>query len=101
MFTNQKDRDRPVKMIYEDDAKIIQTNDYTLEYTRKLSPMEAEKLFMDLFGTTDVGILDCSDMSDEEFKRIVDKYNALGCTSFNRMSLGEEAWEAITRQVKK
>lgn len=96
-----ENRDRPIKMIYEDDARIIQTNDYTLEYTRKLSPMEAEKLFMDLFGTTDVGILDCSDMSDEEFERIVDKFNELGCTSFNRMSLGEEAWEVFTRQVKK
>lgn len=49
---------------------IIQTDDYTFEYTRKLSPMEVEKLLMDLFGTTKVGILDCSDMSDEEIAEI-------------------------------
>lgn len=71
MFTNPKDRDKPVKMIYRDDTEmIIQIDDYTFEYTRKLSPVEAEKLFMDLFGTTKVGILDCSDMSDEEIAEI-------------------------------
>lgn len=76
MFTNQKDRDKPVKMIYRDDTEmIIQTDDYTFEYTRKLSLMEVEKLLMDLFGTTKVGILDCSDMSDEEIAEIEKSIN--------------------------
>ena len=30
-----------------------------------------------LFGSTDIGILDCSYMTDEEFDEIVDKWNAI------------------------
>lgn len=64
------DRDRPVKMVYGDDEEVILTNDGIVEFTRKLSPMEVEKLLIDLFGTTKVGILDCSNMSDEEIAEI-------------------------------
>ena len=70
-----EDKDKPIKMVYEDDIGIIKANDYTIELTRKLTPVEAEKLLEDMFGTTNVGILDCSYMSDEELNQIVDKWN--------------------------
>lgn len=68
-----EDKDKPIKMVYEDDFKVIQTGDYTIETIRRLTPMELENMF----GTTDVGILDCGDMFDEEIDRIVDRFNSI------------------------
>ena len=70
-----EDKDRPIKMVYEDDFKAIQTNDCTIEVVKRLTPMESEKLLNDIFGTTDVGILDCSDIADEEIDKIVEEVN--------------------------
>jgi len=70
-----EDKDKPIKVVYEDDFKVIQTNDCTIEIVKRLTPMESEKLLNDMFGTTDVGILDCSDMTDEEIDRIVEEFN--------------------------
>ena len=71
-------------------------NPYILEIKRKLSSSEIESIF----GTTDIGVLDCSDIdiSDEEIDRIVEEFNSIGCTSFNRLSLTEEEIKAITKQ---
>lgn len=49
-------------------------NPYILEIKRKLSPLEVQGIF----GSADVGILDCSDIPDEA----IDKFNSIGCTSF-------------------
>ena len=69
-----EDKERPIKMVYEDDFKVIQTDDCTIEAVRRLTPMESEQLLKDMFGGTDIGILDCSDMSQEEIDKIVDKF---------------------------
>lgn len=50
------DCDRPIKVIYEDDHSLVDVGDCTIEYVRKLSPMESENLFRDIFGTTDIGV---------------------------------------------
>lgn len=68
MFVSE-DKDRPIKIVYENDG-MIEINDCTIEYTRRLSPMESSNLLRDMFGTTNVGMLDCSDMSDEEISKI-------------------------------
>lgn len=56
-----EDKDMPIKAVYEDDNRFIEIDDCIIEYRRKLSPMEAEKVFRDMFGTTDVGVIniDC------------------------------------------
>lgn len=50
------DCDRPLKVIYEDDHSLVEVDDCTIEYIRKLSPMESENLFREIFGTTDIGV---------------------------------------------
>lgn len=42
---------------------------YIIEIKRKLSPSEIEAIF----GSTNIGVLDCSDMSEEEINRIVNE----------------------------
>ena len=64
-----EDKDRPIKIVYENDG-VIEISDCTIEYTRKLSPIESENLLRNMFGTIDVGMIDCSDMSDEEIDKI-------------------------------
>lgn len=65
-----EDKERPIKMVYEDDFKVMQTDDFTIETVRRLTPMESEQLLENMFGSTDIGVLDCSDMSQEEIDRI-------------------------------
>jgi hypothetical protein len=67
-------------------------NPYIIEIKRKLSPSEIESIF----GSTNIGALDCSDMSDEEIDRIVDEFNSIGCTSFQLTS--EEIKEILEGQ---
>ena len=76
--------DKPIKVVYEGDIK-VEGRDNEIIVSQKLSEMMAENLLMELFGTTDVGILDCSNMTEEEhaeIDRIVDEFNKIGCTSF-------------------
>ena len=40
-------------------------NSFDIEIRKKLSGVEAEKLLIDIFGTTDIGILDCSDIKED------------------------------------
>lgn len=72
-----EDRDKPIKVVYEDDFKATRTDGFIIEIAKKLTHTESEKLLNDMFGTTNVGILDCSYMSDEEFNKIVDKWNSI------------------------
>lgn len=46
---------------------------YIIEIKRKLTLSEIENIF----GTTDMGILDCSDISDEEIDRIIDEFSSI------------------------
>ena len=69
----------PIKIVYEGEIK-VEGDDNNVNVVKKPSKMEAEHLFFDMFGTTDVGILDCSNMSDEEIEeinRIIDKFNSI------------------------
>lgn len=46
-------------------------NKYIIEFRKKLFLSEIESIF----GTTDISMLDCGDMTDEEINRIVEKFN--------------------------
>lgn len=52
-----EDKNRPIKVVYEDNDGLVATDDCTIEYTRKLSSMESENLLTDMFGTTDIGVI--------------------------------------------
>lgn len=56
--------DKPIKLIIEDDVKVI-NNGYNIEIKKHLSPMETENLLKNIFGTTDIGIIDISDIKDD------------------------------------
>lgn len=76
--------DKPIKVVYGNDWK-VEDDRNELVFSKRLSEIESENLLMELFGTTDVGILDCSNMTEEEIAeidRFVDEYNKIGCTSF-------------------
>ena len=62
-----EDKDRPIKVIYEDDHSLVEVDDCTIEYTRKLSPMEAAKLFIDIFGTTDIGVTSIDEVKKNDY----------------------------------
>lgn len=64
-------------------AFINKDGKYVLEL--KLSDSEIRNIF----GTTELAMLDCGDMTDEEINKIVDEWNSIGCTSFNYLSLTE------------
>lgn len=68
--------EKPIKIISHDVA-IKSNNDNSINIIKKLSPLETKKLFIDLFGTTDVGVLSCNDMSDEELNRMLDELNSI------------------------
>lgn len=66
--------EKPIKIIFEDVTE-VNMNGYDIEIKGRLSGIEAEKVISNIFGTTNIGVLDCSDMTDEEIDRIVDKWN--------------------------
>ena len=69
-------KDKPIKIVFEDDVKVT-ANGNDIEIKRKLFDVEAEKLLNDIFGTTNIGILNCIGMTDEEINKIVDKWNSI------------------------
>lgn len=73
--------DKPIKIVFEGDIK-VEGDDNNIEVTKRLSKMEAERLLLNTFGTTDVGVLDCSDKTEEEIDKIINEFNDIGCTSF-------------------
>lgn len=58
--------DKPIKIVFEDYVE-VNSNGTDIEIRTKLHGIEAEKFITDLFGTTHIGIFDCSDIK-EEFK---------------------------------
>lgn len=65
-------KDKPIKIVFENDVAItIDNDDITIK--RKLSRFEAEKLLTDIFGTTNIGVVDCSNMTDEEIERAINE----------------------------
>ena len=90
--------DNPIKVVYRDDWK-VEGDGNEIVFSKRLSEMESKNLLMELFGTTDVGILDCSDMTEEEIAEIdklIDKFNSIGCTSFQVTA--EELKEIIEKE---
>ena len=67
----------PIRITYEDAVRFEDIDDYIIKTTKHLTPTESEKLLMDLFGTTDVGILDCSDMPYEKIYEFHDEVASL------------------------
>lgn len=59
-----KQKDKSIKIVFEDDVKVAVNGD-DIEIRRKLSDIETEKLLIDMFGTTNIGILDCSDIKED------------------------------------
>lgn len=83
-FILPEPKDKPIKVVIEDSVKVT-SNGNVIEIKKHLSSVEAENLLNDIFGTTDIGILDCSDMTEEEIAeidKIIDEFNKVGCTSF-------------------
>lgn len=68
--------EKHIKIISHDVAT-KSNNDNSINITKKLSSLESKKLFIDLFGTTDVGVLSCNDISDEELNRMLDELNSI------------------------
>ena len=62
-----ENKDKPIKVVYENAVRLTRIDDCTIEYTKRLTPMETERLFMDLFGTTDVGVVCCEDASEHAY----------------------------------
>ena len=61
---------KPIKIIFEDVTQ-VNMSDYNIQIKGRLSGIEAEKVISNIFGTTDIGALDCSDMTDEEIDKII------------------------------
>lgn len=68
-------KDKPIKVIIEDRVEVT-NNGKAIEIKEHLSHMETEKLLNDIFGTTNIGVLDCSDMTEKEINEIADKLNS-------------------------
>lgn len=62
-----KEKDKTIKIVDKDRVRVSMVGDNTFEITKRLTPMETEALLKDVFGTTDVGVLDFGNMSDKEF----------------------------------
>lgn len=57
-------KDKLIKVIFEDDVKVT-ASDNNIEIKRKLSDIEAEKLLIDIFGTTNIGVLNIDDVKED------------------------------------
>lgn len=84
---------QPIKIIYEDGYE-VKGDGYDIEIKKELTPSEAQQILYNIFGCSDIAALDCSDIPDE----IIDKFNSIGCTSFNQLSLTEEEIKALLKQ---
>ena len=60
----------PIKIICEDNVEITIDGDY-ITINKRIIGIEGEKFISNIFGTTNIGIFDCSDMSHEEIESIV------------------------------
>lgn len=71
-FIIPKPQDTPIKIVIEDNVKIT-SNENVIEIKRHLSSMEVKNLINNIFGTTNIGVIDCSDISEQEFNEIIDQ----------------------------
>lgn len=58
LFSFPMAESKPIKIVTDD--VLVEENGLDLEISRKLSSLEAENLFMDLFGTTKVGMINAN-----------------------------------------
>ena len=42
-------KDKPIKVVYEDDVGVTQTGDFAIEFVKKLRGIELEKFLKDVF----------------------------------------------------
>lgn len=82
---------KPIKIIYEDGFK-VKGDGYDIEVKKELTPLEAQQIIYNIFGSNDIAALDCSDIPNE----IIDKFNSIGCTSFQLTP--EDIKEILERQ---
>lgn len=76
-FIIPTDIDKPLKLVYEDDVKVVENDDGTIKFVRKLKPLEAEQVLKCMFGTTDVGILNCNNTTTEVLEEIVKQWEKI------------------------
>lgn len=67
-----EDKNRHIKIVYENDEYETRVDDCTITFSKKLTPEETRCFLEDMFGTTSLGVYDVSHMSDEEIKQIID-----------------------------
>ena len=63
-FIIPKPKDKPIKVVVEDSVKVT-SNGNVIEIKKHLSSIEAKSLLNDIFGTTNIGILDCSNIKED------------------------------------
>ena len=56
--------DKPLKMVYE--GITVKNNEDTLEINKELSDIEKENLLNNVFGTTNIGMINCISLSYKE-----------------------------------
>lgn len=70
MFISE-DKEKPIKIVFENDSDFVEIDDCMIEYIKRLSSMDSEQFLKEIFGAINIGVFDCSDMTDEEINRIV------------------------------
>ena len=58
------DIDKPIKLVYEGDLIAVDNNDGSITFKRTLSPLEAEQVLKCIFGTTNIGVIDFSNVKE-------------------------------------
>lgn len=65
--------DQDIKDDYMSSTSSNEYNKYIFELKLKLSDSQIKNIF----GSTELAMLDCSDMTDEEIDKLVDKWNEI------------------------
>ena len=63
-IVGNEQKDKPIKIVFEDSVKVT-ANGNNIEIKRKLSDVEFEKLLIDIFGTTNIGVLNIDDIRED------------------------------------
>ena len=70
-----RSRNVPIKLVYKEGSDVSLRDSHTIEVKKNVYGTEAEKVISDIFGTTKLGILDCSGMTDEKVDEIIKSVN--------------------------